>query len=73
MKKPKLVSDWKRAWRWFSVQAMIVSTAILSTWAVLPADMKAKLPDELGLYAAIATLVLGVAGRLVDQGDGNAR
>lgn len=73
MKKPKLVSDWKRAWRWFSVQAMIVSTAILSTWAVLPADMKAKLPDELGLYAAIATLVLGVAGRLVDQGDDNAR
>ena len=67
MKKPKLVHDWKRAWRWFSVQAMIASTAILSTWAVLPADMKAKLPDELGLYAAIATLVLGVAGRLVDQ------
>lgn len=68
MKKPKLVADWKRAWRWFSVQAMVVSTAILSTWAVLPADMKAKLPDELGLYAAIATLVLGVVGRLVDQG-----
>lgn len=68
MKKPRLVHDWKRAWRWFSVQAMIVSTAILSTWAVLPADLKAKLPDELGLYAAIATLVLGVAGRLVDQG-----
>jgi len=47
---------------------MVVSTAILSTWALLPADLKSKLPEDVGLYAAIATLVLGVAGRLVDQG-----
>lgn len=69
MKKPKLVEGWRKSWKWFSVQAMVVSTAILSTWAVLPADLKAKLPEDVGLYAAIATLVLGVAGRLVDQGD----
>ena len=68
MKKPNLVPNWKRAWRWFSVQAMVLSTALLSTWALLPADLKAKLPEDVGLYAAIATLVLGVAGRLVDQG-----
>lgn len=68
MKKPHLVPEWKRAWRWFSVQAMVVSTALLSTWALLPADLKSRLPDELGLWAAVATLLLGVVGRVVDQG-----
>lgn len=69
MKKPKLVSDWKRAYRWLSVQAMLLSTALLSTWALLPADLKARLPDDVGLWAAVATLLLGVVGRVVDQGD----
>ena len=67
MKKPKLVSDWRKSWRWLSMQAMIVSTAILSTWALLPADLKAKLPEDVGLYAAIIALGAGMVGRLVDQ------
>lgn len=68
MKKPKLVPDWRKAWRWFSMQAMAVSTAILATWALLPADLKARLPDDVGLVAAIVALVAGMVGRLVDQG-----
>ena len=67
MKKPKLVSDWRKSWRWLSMQAMIVSTAILSTWALLPADLKAKLPEDIGLVAAIVALSAGMVGRLVDQ------
>lgn len=69
MKKPHLIPDWKRAWRWFSVQAMVLSTAILSTWALLPADLKARLPEDVGLWAAVGTLAAGVIGRVVDQGD----
>lgn len=68
MKKPNLVPNWKRAWRWFSVQAMVLSTALLSTWALLPADLKARLPEDVGLWAAVATLAAGVIGRVVDQG-----
>lgn len=68
MKKPKLVSDWRKSWKWFSMQAMVVSTAILSTWALLPADLKAKLPEDVGLVAAILALGAGMVGRLVDQG-----
>ena len=68
MKKPKIVPDWRKSWRWFSMQAMAVSTAILATWAVLPADLKAKLPEDVGLVAAIVSLVAGMVGRLVDQG-----
>lgn len=69
MKKPHLLPDWKRAWRWFSVQAMLLSTAILSTWALLPSDLKSRLPEDVGLWAAVGTLVAGVVGRVVDQGD----
>ena len=67
MKKPKLVSDWRKSWRWLSMQAMVISTAILSTWALLPADLKAKLPEDIGLVAAIVALSAGMVGRLVDQ------
>ena len=67
MKKPHLVPNWRAAWKWFSVQAMILSTAILSTWALLPADLKAKLPEDIGLVAAIVALSAGMVGRLVDQ------
>jgi membrane protein required for beta-lactamase induction len=63
----KLIDDWKRAYRLFSVQAMALSTAILGTWLVLPDDFKATLPHWIGNAAAIATLIAGVLGRVVQQ------
>lgn len=63
----KLIEGWKRAYRMFSVQAMAVSTAILGGWLALPDDFKAHLPHWIGNAAAIATLVLGIFGRLVSQ------
>lgn len=65
--KMRLVADWRRAWRWFSVQAMVGSGALLAAWTVLPDDLKAHLPDEVMRGAALLVLCLGVAGRLVDQ------
>lgn len=66
-KKPPVVSDWRRAWRWFSVQAMVLAGAINGTWAVIPDSMKASLPTGLIQWLTIALLFLGVVGRLVDQ------
>lgn len=70
----KLVPNVGRAWRWFSVQAMVLATAVQGAWLALPADMKATVPDRLVMAATIVLLVLGVVGRLVDQGgsDGSA-
>ena len=51
----------------FSVQAMVFAGAVLATWAALPDDLKATLPGWVDNAAAIAILVLGVIGRLVDQ------
>ena len=67
IKKPSLIPDWRKAWRWFSVQAMVLAGAINGTWAVIPDDMKTSLPAGAVQWLTIALLTLGVAGRLVDQ------
>ena len=64
----KLVSDWKRAYRWFSVQAMAISVALLGAWEIMPSDLKAELPELYTRGAAIVLLLAGLAGRLVKQG-----
>lgn len=63
----KLVAEWRRAWRWFSVQAMALTLALQGAWAALPDDMKARLPSWLVMAASVALLLLGIAGRLVRQ------
>ena len=69
----KLVPGARRAWRWFSMQAMVASVALQGAWLALPADMKATVPDRIVMIATIALLAMGVVGRLVDQGGRNAR
>ena len=64
----KLVPNARRAWRWFSIQAMAGSAALQGAWLALPPEMKAAVPDRVVMAATIALLVLGVIGRLVDQG-----
>ena len=69
----KLVPGARRAWRWFSMQAMVASAALQGAWLALPADMKATVPDRIVMIATIALLAMGVVGRLVDQGGAHAR
>lgn len=69
----KLVPGARRAWRWFSMQAMVASVALQGAWLALPADMKAAVPDRIVMIATIALLVMGVVGRLVDQGGAHVR
>lgn len=67
MKKMTLVEDAKCAWRWFSVQAMVVAGAIQAAWLFVPLDMKASIPANVVQWATLTLLALGVAGRLVQQ------
>ena len=68
----KLVEDWRRAWTWFSVQAMTLSTALLGAWMWMPDSLKQMIPEKVVLSVAIALLVLGTAGRLMQQGGKTA-
>lgn len=63
----KLISNWRRAWRMFSVQAQAGSVAILGAWQTMPDDLRGRVPDPVVFGIVGALLVLGIVGRLIDQ------
>jgi len=68
----KLLQDWKQAWKWFSMQAMAIVIVMLAAWAAMPDDLKDALPHWVVALIAATVLLLGIAGRLVDQSKPNA-
>ena len=68
-KKFELVPDWKRAWRWLSVQSMGLALTIQLTWASLDADMRSTIPRIVVGGLTVGLLVLGIIGRLIKQKD----
>lgn len=64
-----LVAEWRGAWRWFSMQAMVLVAAIQGGWAALPDDLKQHFPEKFVAAVSVALLLLGVGGRLVKQKD----
>jgi len=63
----KLISNWRKAYKMLSVQAMALATAIQGTWAVLPDDMKTTIPPQAVQWITMGLLVFGIFGRLVAQ------
>lgn len=63
----KLIPNWRRAWRMFSVQAQAAGIAAIAGWQALPDDLRALVPQPLAIGLAVALLVLGIIGRLIDQ------
>jgi hypothetical protein len=64
----KLVENWHRLHRAFSMQAMALAAAIQATWPSIPDDLKATLPHHLVNVVSVVLLVAGIIGRMVDQG-----
>ena len=69
----KLINDWKGCWRWFSVQAMVLAGAVQAAWVAIPPEWQASIPQEWIRWGTVVLLALGVIGRLVDQGGGDAK
>lgn len=63
----KLVANWERAWRWISVQVMVLAGALQGAWMFVPDDLRASIPHGIVQGFTIVLLALGVIGRLVDQ------
>lgn len=64
--KPRLIPQWKRAWRMFSVQA----SAVIVAWVALPGEQQAALVGWLGIAPEAVPGILAalaILGRLVDQ------
>lgn len=63
----KLVDDWKSAWRWFSMHALVLAGIIPSVWAEFPPDLKLVIPASLmGIITAVVA-VCGIVGRVINQ------
>ena len=69
----KLVPNARRAWRWFSVQALAVIAALPLVWTQIPPDVQAMLPDAWRPWVLTAIALAGMVGRLVVQGGSDGR
>lgn len=73
----RLVKDWRKAWKWLSVQlaaigvlitsALIIAPqAVLMAWAMLPDALREELGDWKKQIAA-AVFLMAIVARLIDQ------
>jgi len=62
-----LIPNWRRAWRWFSVQALAILAVLPMVWLQLPPDIKAYIPPAWGWAVFVTIAFGGIIGRLVDQ------
>lgn len=63
----KLVTDWKHAWKWASVNFMAVAAALQGAWLYIPDDMRDSIPKHLVGFTTMALLALGIAGRITQS------
>ncbi len=63
----KLIDNWKKALKMYSVQAMTLAITVQTVWITLPDDMRASVPSAWVSGATVLCLVFGVIGRLVQQ------
>ena len=65
----RLISDWRRAWRYFSTQALLALAVIPLFWEALPPEAQMFIPYSWRPWIVAAVAIGGIAGRLVDQSD----
>lgn len=63
----KLVSDWRKAWKWHSTQLLAVIAALPIVWMQLPPDVKDMVPESWMPYIVTFIAAGAIVGRLRDQ------
>lgn len=64
----QLIKDWKKAYRFLSVQMMAVGTAISSTYAALYDNLKDVFDPKIMAGITAAVFIMGIIGRVKSQG-----
>lgn len=76
--KIQLIEDWRNFWRFWSVRLGVIGSALtgflvafpdqaLQAWALLPADLKAFLPEQYMPLVGVAIFVLSLIARAIKQ------
>lgn len=63
----KLISDWRRAHHYISVQSMVIAGAVQGAWLAIPDDLRNSLPHWVPQAVTGVLLGAGIVGRLIDQ------
>lgn len=63
--KARLIDDWTKAWKYWSVQISILGAALSAAWAALPADTRAMIPGA--QWIGLALFVMVLVTRLIQQ------
>jgi len=64
----KLVQDWRKGWKWLSVQFAAIGLAASAAWLAVPADLTATVPDWARNVVSGVIFAGVLVGRMVDQG-----
>lgn len=60
----KLVPNWQKSWKWFSMQAI----ALAALWESIPLEAKAVLDPSTQNWITFGLIVAAGIGRMIDQG-----
>ena len=74
----KLIDNWKKSWKLWSIQLNILSiiiitiltdlpSHIISSWALLPEEFKSQLDKDIVAGISIGLIILNILARLVSQ------
>ena len=67
----KLITNWRKCWKFLSVQLMAVGSAMSVTYAQLYDKMKDHIPPDKMMYIVLVVFVGGILGRVISQGLDN--
>lgn len=62
-----LVPQWRKGYKFISVQAAAINAAFLIAWASMPDDLKTALPSWLLPGIAGVVLAIGTIGAFINQ------
>jgi hypothetical protein len=63
----KPVADWRNAWKFYSVQALVAIAALQAAWETLPPEAMSVIPVEWRGYVTLGLALAGAVGRLIPQ------
>jgi|KBSSwiS6_1023812.scaffolds.fasta_scaffold05428_4 hypothetical protein len=65
LRPSRLIADWKKAHRYWSVRLSGLATILTATWAALPADLRDRFPHS--QWVAVGLFLLIGLSRIVAQ------
>jgi len=63
----QVVPNWRQAWRWLSLHALVATGALPSLWLALPPEWRAAVPASWLASASVVMALLGIVGRLTQS------